>query len=77
MQLSPMLLWLWHRSAAAALIQPLAWELPYCGTALKRKKKEKERKKKERKNKEDMYINTICYLLLRKFLVANAKNLIL
>ena len=23
------LLWLWHRPAATALIQPLAWELPY------------------------------------------------
>ena len=32
--------WLWHRSAATALIQPLAWERPYAtGTALKRKKK--------------------------------------
>ena len=31
------LLWLWRRSAVAALIQPLAWELPYAvGAALKR-----------------------------------------
>jgi len=37
----PTLLWLWYRPAAA-LIQPLAWELPYAsGVALKRKKKEK------------------------------------
>ena len=36
----PALLWLWCRLAAAALIQPLAWELPYAvGMALKRKKK--------------------------------------
>ena len=36
-----MLLWLWHMPAAAALIQPPAWELPYVlGVALKRKKKE-------------------------------------
>ena len=36
------LLWLWHRLAAAALIQPLAWELPYAtGVALKRKKEKK------------------------------------
>ena len=29
------LLWLWCRPAAAALIQPLAWELPYAmGVAL-------------------------------------------
>ena len=25
----PVLLWLWYRPAAAALIQPLAWEPPY------------------------------------------------
>ena len=34
------LLWLWHRLAAAALIQPLAWELSYAASvAQKRKKK--------------------------------------
>ena len=27
--LDPTWLWLWCRPAAAALIQPLAWELPY------------------------------------------------
>ena len=33
------LLWLWHRLAAAAPIQPLAWELPYApGMSLKAKK---------------------------------------
>ena len=32
----PALLWLWCRLAAAALIGPLAWELPYAeGAALK------------------------------------------
>ena len=37
------LLWLWHRLAARALIQPLAWELPYAmGAALKRLKKKKD-----------------------------------
>ena len=31
------LLWLWRRPAAAAKIQPLAWELPYAtGAALKK-----------------------------------------
>ena len=35
----PRLLWLWHRPAAAVLIQLLAWELPYtAGVALKSKK---------------------------------------
>ena len=34
------LLWLWHRSAAAAPTGPLAWELPYAvGAALKIQKK--------------------------------------
>ena len=38
----PTLLWLWRRPAAAALIQPLAWEPPYAvGAALKSKKKKK------------------------------------
>ena len=33
----PVLLWLWCRPAAAALIQSLAWEPPYAlGSALKR-----------------------------------------
>ena len=32
-------LWLWCRLAAVALIQPLAWELPYAtGAALKQNK---------------------------------------
>ena len=35
----PELLWLWHRSEATALIQPLAQKLPYAtGVAIKRKK---------------------------------------
>ena len=32
----PVLLWLWHRPAAAALILPLAWEFPY---AVKKERK--------------------------------------
>ena len=36
------LLWLWHRPAAVAPIQPLAWGPPYAkGVALKKKKKRK------------------------------------
>ena len=39
---NPVLLWLWLWPAAAAPIQPLAWELAYAmGAALKRKKKKK------------------------------------
>ena len=38
---------LWHRPAAAALIQPLPGELPYdASVALKRKKKKKKERKK-------------------------------
>ena len=38
MQLGSVLLWLWHRPAAAALIRPLTRELPYAGgVAIKRK----------------------------------------
>ena len=41
----PVLLWLWHKLAAAALIQPLTWELPCAtGAALKRQKKKKLKK---------------------------------
>ena len=44
----PMLLWLWYRLAAAALIQTLGQELPYAmGVALKRKGKKEKRKKRK------------------------------
>ena len=44
--LDPLLLWPWHRPAATALIQPLAWEPPYAlGMALKKKKKKRLKKK--------------------------------
>ena len=47
-----MLPWLWHRLAAASLIQPLAQELPYTQVwALKEEKKKKEKKKKEKRKK--------------------------
>lgn len=39
------LLWLWHRLAAMALIRPLAWELPDAmGVALKKTKDKKKKK---------------------------------
>ena len=45
------LLWLWLWLAAAALIRPLAWELPYVtGAALKRQKEKKKKKKEEFKS---------------------------
>ena len=38
------LLWLWQKLAAVALIRPLAWELPYAAgvVLIKRKKKKKD-----------------------------------
>ena len=45
-----MLLWLWCRPAAAASIQPLAWEHPYAtGVALKRPKNKKQKPPKQTK----------------------------
>ena len=35
--LDPMLLWLWCKPAATALIQPLAWEPPYATSVAKQK----------------------------------------
>ena len=40
----PVLLGLWHRSTAGALIRPLAWEFPCAaGAALNKKKKKKKK----------------------------------
>ena len=40
--LDPVLLWLWCKLAAIALIRPLAWEHPYAsGVTLKRQEKKK------------------------------------
>ena len=39
--LDPAWLWLWHRPAAIAPIQPLVWELPYAaGAVLKIRQKQ-------------------------------------
>ena len=42
------LLWLWHRPAAAALVQPLAWELPYATSAALKDQKTKKKKKRKK-----------------------------
>ena len=50
--LDPELLWLWCGLAAAAPIQPLAWERPYAsGMALKGKKKKKKKNRNQKKLK--------------------------
>ena len=43
----PMLLWLWCRLPAAALIGPLAWEPPYAADAALKKKREKKKRGNE------------------------------
>ena len=49
----PMLLWLWHRLVATALIGPLAWEPPYAaGEAQDKAKRQKKKKKKKKERKE-------------------------
>ena len=52
----PALLWLWHRPAAAAPTQPLAWELPCAvGMTLKSKKKEKRKRKRKKAAKREYF----------------------
>ena len=59
--LDPMLLWLWRRPVAAALIRPLAWELPYAeGSALK---------KKTKKPKQTNIVIKNCFLDFSLFIV--------
>ena len=41
--LDPVWLRMWHRLAAAAPVQPLAWELPYATGATLKKKRQKKR----------------------------------
>ena len=49
--LDPALLWLWHRPAATALIQPLVWELPYgVGVAQEMAKRQKLTNKQKKHN---------------------------
>ena len=56
----PALLWLWCRLAAAALIQPLAWEPPCAtGVALKMKEREEGRKKRKKEGREGEREKTI------------------
>ena len=49
------LLWLWCRPAVAALIQALAWDLPYAASAAL--------KKEEKKKKKRIMMTLYCSLL--------------
>ena len=49
----PELLWLWHRWAATAPVEPLAWEPPYAaGAALEKAKRHRERERDGERRKE-------------------------
>jgi len=57
----PVLLWLWCRPAAAALIQPLAWELPYAmGVTLKKKKRKKKKKTPTKQTSKHQLKRPLC-----------------
>ena len=50
----PKVLWLWRRLAAVALMQPLAWELPYAaGVSLKNKQTKRFQVSRFTKNNSD------------------------
>ena len=56
----PVLLWLWRRPAAAALIGPLAWEPPVAQEMEKRqKRKEKGEKSKVSEFTSAMFLNLL------------------
>ena len=64
------MLWLWHRLAATAPIQLLAWELPYAdGVALKDKKKKTKKKKviAVLKKKKLLPIAIYLFILIKKY----------
>ena len=69
------LLWLWHRLAATAPIQPLAWEPPYAAAAAqemaKRQKKKKKKRKKYKKKKNKKKNKSLTLTLTEK---KNYKN---
>ena len=69
--LDVVLLWLWHRLAAMALIQPLAWEAPYAiPVALKKKKKKKKTQYVKYLNGTPVFLNyiDICLFNIKDFL---------
>jgi len=57
--LDPLLLWLWHRLAATALIRPLVWELPYAASVALKKSKKKKQEEEEDTYTPSFHCNTI------------------
>ena len=58
----PVLLWLWCRPAATALIRPLAWEPPYAaGAALKRPKNKQTNKQNANSPRKGWLLSKLIY----------------
>ena len=61
----PVLLCLWCRPAATALIHPLAWEPPYAeGAALKRQKGKNKQTNKQTNKSCKLFINLSCHFCI-------------
>ena len=76
------MLWLWCRLAAAAVIRPLAWELPYAtGVALKKANThtytQKNKTKKPKKNEIQQNYPSKLKSKLRYSQIKTVKNLLL
>ena len=56
--------WLWLKLAAAALIRPLAWELPYAAGAVLNKRTNKKTKPKNKKKICGMVLFRLRYILI-------------
>ena len=65
----PVLLWLWRRPAATALIPPLAWEPPHAAGAAQEKAK-KQNKTKQKTKKDEI----LCSLLLERIKLISGRK---
>ena len=69
----PMLLCLWHRPVATALITPLAWEPPYAAGSsprkAKRQNKQTKKPKKQKKTKKTLMEKIKVFLVTTKLLM--------
>ena len=72
-----MLLWLWHRLEATALIRPLAWETPHVvGAVLEKIERQKKKKKRKEKKRKLSFLSVLASSLLAQFTFAVASKLV-
>ena len=62
--LDPVLLWLWRRLVATALIRPLAWEPPNAPGVAQEKAKRPKKKKKKKEEEEEEIISCVNLFVL-------------